>query len=108
MEGNRAEVLYPNIVIFQYAPVDVLFVSYVLMLKCWLFLAFLSMSWFFWSAVSFWQLSHLCSLAMAQEVPAGCRSPGAGPASLCAHSEGAGGHPQRSHPGEAAVPSWLE
>lgn len=28
MEGNRAKVLYPNIVIFQYAPVDVLFVCY--------------------------------------------------------------------------------
>lgn len=45
MEGNRAKVLHPNIVPFQYAPVDVLFVSYVLKLLCWLFLVFISMSW---------------------------------------------------------------
>lgn len=38
---------------------------------------------------------------MAQEVLAWCRSPGSGPASLCSHSESAGGHPQRSHTGES-------
>lgn len=46
MEGNRAKVLYPQIVIFQYAPVDVLFDSCVLKLLCRLFLVFLSISCF--------------------------------------------------------------